>query len=238
MHGNFDWPMNAPEPLVIAILGAESTGKTQLAQGLSARLVRETGLRCTWVPEHLRAWCNTKQRTPLEHEQADIARAQQQEIEAAAATHDVVICDTTPLSTAVYSQWVFGDDSLTAQAALWQRRCAITLLTALDLPWQADGLRDGPHARGPVDDLFRRALLAHQLPWAGVYGRGTQREESALDAIAPLLRRRAMPRDGLFTRLAERGEESSRWTWRCDTCDVPDCEHLALQLRRAAADPR
>lgn len=35
----------------------------------------------------------------------------------------------------------------------------VTLLTATDLPWQADGAQpDGPHVRAPVDALVRAAL--------------------------------------------------------------------------------
>jgi len=45
------------EPVRIAIVGAESTGKTALAQALAAELATLTGLRCTWVGEWLRSWC-------------------------------------------------------------------------------------------------------------------------------------------------------------------------------------
>jgi hypothetical protein len=114
----------------------------------------------------------------------------------------------------------------------------LTLLTALDLPWVADGLqRDGPQVQTPVDNILRQLLLSNRLPWALVSGEGVAREEHALDAIAPLLRQRTMPGGGIFTRLSRRQEESSRWYWRCADCDVPDCEHLALRLRRAATPP-
>jgi hypothetical protein len=47
----------------------------------------------------------------------------------------------------------------------------LTLLTALDLPWVADGLqRDGPHVREPVDDVLRELLLANALPFAVIGG--------------------------------------------------------------------
>ena len=36
------------EPLRIAIVGAESTGKTVLARALADELAQLTGLRCTW----------------------------------------------------------------------------------------------------------------------------------------------------------------------------------------------
>jgi nicotinamide riboside kinase len=210
--------------LVIPILGAESTGKTVLAPQLAARIAHETGLAATWVPEQLRLWCERAGRTPRADEQAGIAAAQRNAIEAAAAAHDIVVADTAPLTIAVYSQLLFGDNSLIAPACAWQRRCALTLLTAVDLPWIADGhMRDGPHVREPVDTLFRQALAAHGLPWALVGGSGTARLESALDALAPLLRKRAAPRRGLFTRLAARNAEDRPWS--CELCDDPACEH-------------
>jgi hypothetical protein len=49
--------------------------------------------------------------------------------------------------------------------------------------------------------------------------------------VAPLLRRRALPRDGLFSRLARRNAEAPAWQWVCEKCDVPECEHA--QLRHA-----
>ena len=225
--------MTLPDPLIIAIVGAESTGKTLLAQTLATRLRDDTGLRCTWVPEHLRHWCDQHGRTPRKDEQLAIAQSQQRAIDQAAVSHDVVICDTTPLSTACYSRLLFGDDSLIAAAATWQRRCALTLLMALDLPWVADGLqRDGPHVQVPVDNILRQVLLSNRLPWALVSGHGTSREEHALNAVAPLLRQRTMPGAGISTRLTGRQEESSRWYWRCETCGVPDCEHMAMRARR------
>jgi nicotinamide riboside kinase len=215
------------DPLVIAIVGAESTGKTVLAAALAQRIGAETGLAATWVPEQLRGWCEREGRTPRRHEQAAIAAAQRETIEAAARTNEVVIADTTPLMIAVYSRLVFDDPSLLAEAAAWQRRCALTLLTSLDLPWVADGLqRDGPHVREPVDALIREALIGHALPWASIGGVGDERIENAIDALAPLLRPHSRARRGLFTRLEERNALDKPWS--CELCDDPACEHRAL----------
>lgn len=219
------------EALRVAIVGAESTGKTTLAAALAPRLAQETGLRVTWVPEVLREWCIHVGRTPRPHEQAAILRGQNDRIEAAAATHDVVVCDTTAMMTAVYSRLLFADRSLEERAVTLQRRMALTLLTALDLPWVPDPLRDGPHVREPVDGLLRGLLIGHQLPWALVSGQGKARVESAVDALAPLLRP-AAARGGLFTRLAERNAEPAARRWRCEHCDDPACEHRLFGSRR------
>jgi nicotinamide riboside kinase len=163
---------------LIAIVGAESTGKTALARALAGRL---GGVA---VPELLRAWCERAGRTPRPDEQAAIAAAQTAAIDAAARKADIVICDTTALMTAVYSDFLFHDASLLPQALAFHRRCALTLLTALDLPWEADGLqRDGPHVQAPVDAAIRAALDSAGVGWTLVSGQGPARVESALQAV-------------------------------------------------------
>lgn len=177
--------------LRIAIVGAESTGKSTLAVALAEALAASTGLACTAVPEWLRAWCEREGRTPRPDEQAAIAAEQHARIEAAAAAHDIVVADTTALMTAVYSRLLFDDRSLEAMAIARQRTMAITLLTAIDLPWQADRhQRDGPHVQAPVDALVIELLAAHHLPWVRVAGHGPARLRSAIEAVAPLMPQR------------------------------------------------
>ena len=60
------------KPVRIALLGAESTGKTSLCLGITSAL-QSLGLNATAVPETLREWCDAKGRTPHAHEQAAIA---------------------------------------------------------------------------------------------------------------------------------------------------------------------
>ena len=219
--------------LCIAIVGAESTGKSRLAQDLALRLAADTGLRCSFVPEYLRDWCERAGRTPRADEQAAIARVQLELINAARITHDVVIADTTPLMTAVYSRLLFDDASLLLGALDAQRRFALTLLTALDLPWVADGLqRDGAHVQAPVDAALRQALIQSRLSWAVIAGQGQDRLEAALTAVTPLLSSRVTAGQGLFTRLQARQDALPSQAWICRDCDVPECEHASLQRTR------
>ncbi len=198
---------------VITIVGAESTGKTTLAAELAAALVQK-GLRVARVDEYLREFCMVHGRTPQVHEQAGIAQEQARRIEAATATHDVVVADTSALMIAVYSDLVFGDTSLYAGAEAEQRRYGHTLLTALDLPWQADGhMRDGAHVREPVTALVRASLARAAVPYAVVSGEGPERLRSALAAIGHA------PPDA---------SAPQRWEWICDRCGDVDCERHLL----------
>lgn len=213
-------PMLAPGT-VIAVLGAESTGKTELARGLAERLALR-GIPVTLVPEYLREWCAREGRTPRADEQAAIAQEQTWRI-AAAAARGVAVADTTAVMTAVYSELLFNDDSLYAAALDAQRGHAITLLTALDLPWVADGLqRDGPQVQEPVDRLVRNALQRAGVPYAVVHGRGGQRLASAWNAIT---RSADADRAESVTAQGDTGTGSGAWRWSCDKCSDPVCEH-------------
>ena len=205
--------------LVVALLGAESTGKTTLARSLAQTLVAE-GRSVALVGEYLREFCDGHGRTPREDEQIGIADEQTRRIELAARDHDIVIADTTALMIAVYSEIVFGDKSLYARAeAAHRQRCDLTLLTALDLPWQADGLqRDGPHVREPVDALVRAALGRAQVPWSVVFGIGGARSDAALASV-----RRALTPPG-----GDEDSRNARWHWHCERCGDAGCERHRL----------
>lgn len=228
---------------LIAVVGAECTGKSQLVQTLAARLALalqsrsdgRSGARIATVAEWLREWCDSTGRTPLAHEQGAILRTQHERIAAACEAHDWVIADTTALQTAVYSAVIFGDTSLRERALTLHARADHTLLTALDLPWQADGhQRDGAHMQRPVDTLLRQWLAAARLPFSVVHGVGAARGDQALAALAPLLARPAGgAATGRFTALAEGRAPGAAQRWWCECCD-PLAE--AALRRRAAGD--
>jgi len=51
----------------VALLGAESTGKTSLSQHITQTLLAQ-GQMAAYVPEVLREWCQMNGRTPALHE--------------------------------------------------------------------------------------------------------------------------------------------------------------------------
>ena len=169
---------------VVALLGAESTGKTVLSLEIAAAL-EARGQRTRVASEALREFCAAHERTPRREEQAAIAAEQTRRIEAAAIDAEVVVADTTALMVAVYSDLVFADCSLYADAEAAQRCVDLTLLTATDLPWRADGVqRDGPHVRSAVDALLRASLTRAGIAFVEIGGQGGMRLANALAAIA------------------------------------------------------
>ena len=204
---------------VIAILGAESTGKTTLACDLAKALAAD-GRNVGVVAEYLREFCDREGRTPREDEQQRIADEQTRRIDRAVGDRDFVVADTTALQIAVYSHLVFADESLYSSAQAAHHRCDLTLLTALDLPWEPDGLqRDGAHVREPVDALLRRALQRTGIPYSVISGQGAQRLDAALAAA-----RHAIGNPGA----AGRDDAGARWQWVCDRCGDANCERHLL----------
>jgi len=204
----------------IAIVGAESTGKSWLARTL-CEVLSARGQTVHWVKEHLRLWCDREGRTPQAHEQLPIAQAQADAV--LALDTGLVIADTTPLMTAIYSHHLFADESLYPMALAHQALYERTLVTGLDLPWVADGLqRDGPHVRAPIDARLRHTLIQARLDFRVVYGQGLARLNNALLALglAPEDEQAWLRRES-----AQFDLNQGRTPWQCEKCSDPDCEH-------------
>lgn len=173
----------ATEPRLVCLAGAECTGKTTLAQALATHLC---GL---WVPEYLRIFCERQGHTPKREEQPHIlqeqVRQEQQALESAQHLGLAwVFCDTAPLLTAIYSDCLFDDAKLYAQARALHGRYALTLVLEPDIPWVADGiLRDGAQARAVVHARLVQTLAAWGVPYTRIGGQGAQRQRAALEIL-------------------------------------------------------
>jgi NadR type nicotinamide-nucleotide adenylyltransferase len=155
----------------IAVLGAESSGKSTLARALAAHY------GTLWVPEYLREFVDTHGRVPHEHDQYLIARTQREREDAAApGAKRFLFCDTVPLMTAVYSRvyWNRVDEALALLARTHEY--ALTLVAAPDCPWEADGLqRDSDEVRQRVHRVLVETLDEQGIPFVQVGGDLPQR---------------------------------------------------------------
>jgi nicotinamide riboside kinase len=195
----------------IALVGAESTGKTTVARALAAHFTAE-GRRAIVADEALRAWCERERREPRPDEQLPIAQEQERRVDAAAAAADIVIADTTALMVAIHGGLLFPDDPVLRFALERQRGYDLTLVTGLDLPWVDDGLHRDASSRERIDQLVRSLLEQAAIAYRVVYGSGEERLRNALACLPEPLR----PSDASPRRA---------WTWQCDKCSDPDCEH-------------
>ncbi len=155
----------------IAILGAESSGKSVLAESLAKHF------NTFWVPEYLREFVDTHQRVPRSEEQLHIAQTQRaRELELIHTAKDYLFCDTTPLMTALYSRHYFDDLDPELLRLEQQHDYAFTIVTAPDFPWTADGLqRESPAVRQRVHEELLDILDEREIPFMLVEGSLEQR---------------------------------------------------------------
>jgi NadR type nicotinamide-nucleotide adenylyltransferase len=158
-------------PLRIAILGAESSGKSTLAAALAEQY------HTVWVPEYLREFVDTHQRVPREEDQYAIALTQlTRENDAAMRASRYLFCDTTPLMTALYSRVYWGRVDAQLAELDSMHEYALTLVTAPDGPWMPDGLqRESEAVRQSVHALVLANLTAQGIPHTVVAGQPDQR---------------------------------------------------------------
>ena len=167
----------AATPLRVAIVGTASSGKSTLA----AALAEHYGT--LWVPEYLREFVDTQGRVPAAADQYPIAATQRARedaaaLEAAQRGARYLFCDTTPLMTAVYSRHYFGgiDAQLAPLADAHLRDYDLTLVTAPDIPWVADGLqRECEQVSATIHRLLFEELAARAIPYQLVEGSPAQR---------------------------------------------------------------
>lgn len=169
----------------LVVTGPECTGKTTLAESLAG------ALGAPWVPEASRAYAEAalrEGRSLTADDVEPIARAQVAAEDAVlAGAPPVMVLDTDLLSTVAYADHYYGRGVPWIDSAARARRGALYLLCAPDIPWQADGVRDRPVARGEMLTLFRGVLHRFGATIAEVQGLGPARLDVALRAVRPLL---------------------------------------------------
>lgn len=170
----------------VAIVGAESTGKTTLAERLAAHF------DTVWVPEYGREYADKKVASegadsPWRTEEfVHIAHVQREwEDEAARRSGPVLICDTDALATGVWHELYVGSRCPEVEGLVG--RHSLYLFTQPDVPWVDDGTRDRPGQREWMTERFRERLAATGTPTVELAGEWAEREAAAVAAIAQLL---------------------------------------------------
>jgi len=162
---------------IISIVGPESTGKSTLA----GELARHFG--APLVEEYARAYLTCRPAYDAE-DLAVMGRAQAAlEAEALEAKPGMLILDTDLLVVRVWWEEKFGPAPTWLKQALAAQPPRHYLLTAPDIPWEADPLREWPFDRERLFEVFRTHLASETLVDV-VRGSGAARLAAALRAIA------------------------------------------------------
>lgn len=165
-------------PKKIAIVGPESTGKSLLAAALADHFC------CDFVDEMARPYLEQLDRPYTEDDLLRIAVAQCAEEDRLAATgNPVLVCDTTLLVIRIWSEVKYGRCHPFILEEEARRTYDAWLLTNIDLPWEEDPLREHPHFRMELFELYHAALLKKGVPFAIVRGSGEARTKNALNHL-------------------------------------------------------
>ncbi|ABE75193.1 AAA family ATPase [Psychrobacter cryohalolentis] len=180
MNGNnataFNLTQHTPKSVIkVAVLGAESTGKTTLCRDLA------THFGCPWVPEYMRTYlqakwddeqltCTWEDLLPIAQGQILLENKLAKQVSQTSNDHHYLFCDTSLFELMVYSNWYYGDCPETLTQAALVHHYDLILLTDVDTPWVADDLRDSPHQRDEISAYFADQLTAYNKPFQSIGG--------------------------------------------------------------------
>lgn len=163
----------------VVLVGTECSGKSTLAGQLSAEL------GAVLVPEVARGWLAARNNEYVEADLLTIAHLQWQAEAAAHTGAALVLADTDLCVLQIWSEVRFGRCDPWIRDQLAVRPPAFYLLTAPDLPWQADGQRQSPHLqqRQALHQRYRKLLTTLAYPFAEIGGQGAARLQAAQRAL-------------------------------------------------------
>lgn len=178
-------------PRRLILTGPESTGKSTLAVRLAAHF------RVPLVPEFARAYIQDKLlrcgRNCALEDVPMIAWGQQaaEERALAQAQGGFVICDTDVLTIRIWSECFFDAVPPELDPLLERLKPRLKqdlyLLTDIDVPWVADGIRDRPGDRAGQMALFQMRLAEMGCQTILISGGWEERLERAIAAIGDWL---------------------------------------------------
>lgn len=171
----------------IVLFGPESTGKTTLAKQLASHYQEP------YVAEFMRNYLQCKWdvygATSDEKDIIPIAKGQiALENQALDKAKKLLICDTNLLEIATYTSYYFKEyTSTTLMNAIHNHRYDYYFLTYIDVPWQADDLRDRPNDRWELFCIFEAVLLQKGVPFTILKGDQQTRFKTAKKIINTLI---------------------------------------------------
>lgn len=155
----------------IAVLGAESTGKTWLCEQLAAHFQTQ------WVPEYARDYFNHSDiyNYTLKDLEIIAERQMQMESEAIPGAQRFLFCDTTLITLKIWAELEFQTTPDLIQRGLEESRYDFYLITNNDVAWQADPLRENKHSRDLLLRMNETEVKKTGTPYHIVSGQGAER---------------------------------------------------------------
>jgi nicotinamide riboside kinase len=124
-----------------------------------------------WVSEHARYYLTHLGRRYEQRDLMEIARGQcGLEDDAIRGVTRVQFCDTDMITIRIWSEEVFGHCAPELIALSQHRHYDHWLLCRPDFPWEPDPLRENPHDRDRLFDVYEQMLQALNKPFTTLSG--------------------------------------------------------------------
>lgn len=167
--------------LKIAILGPESTGKSELANALA----NHYGV--TFIPEYARTFLAQKSN----YNYADVTTIAKHQFRLIQThTPRPLIADTELIVTKIWQLFKYGQVDSWIEENIANQEFDLYLLMNTDLEWTSDDLRENPSLdeRQELFDLYEKELRQRNFIYSIISGEGNTRISNALLAIKTLAR--------------------------------------------------
>lgn len=148
----------------IAVIGAESTGKTTLCQKLAKHF------NTTWVPEFARTYFESKSINLCELSDIEIIAKQQlfNESLQTKEANNYLFCDTNLITLKIWAELEFNNQIAYIEQALPNNKYDLVLVLSNSIKWQQDDLRKNKFSRDLIRELNIKYLKAFNWDYAEV----------------------------------------------------------------------
>ncbi|HPF51561.1 MAG TPA: ATP-binding protein [Draconibacterium sp.] len=167
------------KPYIVALTGAESTGKSTLAKVLAEHY------HVPFVPEFAREHVRSLHGKYTFNDVEFIAHKQIEQYEKLLSEqHPVIILDTWLLITKVWFDVVFNRVPEWLEENIIKHKVDLFLVCDTDLPWEPDDVREnGGENRNKLQQRYIDEIKNKQLRYKLVQGSGQIRTQNAIDLI-------------------------------------------------------
>ena len=169
-------------PKLIAITGAESTGKSTLCKALASHY------QIPFIPEYAREFVANLERDYTYDDLEHIARKQLEQLNTALKTHsEIIILDTWLVITKIWFEVCFSHYPLWMEETIKNTKIDLFLVCDTDLPWIEDPVREnGGNKRNQLQKRYIGEIKKYGFPYQIVNGEGEDRIQKALNFITNL----------------------------------------------------
>ncbi|MFV0591471.1 MAG: AAA family ATPase [Draconibacterium sp.] len=170
-------------PKIVAITGAESTGKSSLAKSLSEHY------DVPFIAEYAREYIQNLNRKYSYEDVEAIARKQMEQYnELVQSNFRIVFLDTWLLITKVWFEVVFNQTPEWMEAEIMNTRIDLFLVCDTDLPWVADSVREnGGDNRDRLQEKYINEIKANNFKYHVIRGVDSERVQGAIALVDKIL---------------------------------------------------